>query len=82
MTDINLNKLQEVFRKVFSQPALIINPGTTANDIRMWDSLTHIELIAETEQQFGIEFSLDEVMAFNCVGDMMDCIAKKQSSGY
>ena len=78
MSDVVLNKVQEVFRKVFKQPELIIQAATKASDTNMWDSLTHIQLITEIEQEFKLEFSLDEVMNFTCVGDIIDCISKKQ----
>jgi len=72
------DKVQEVFRKVFQRPMLKIEPHTTARDISLWDSLTHMELIAEIEKTCSIQFSLDEVMSFKCVGDMIKCIDKKQ----
>ena len=69
-------QLQKVFRKVFMDEKLTIGPGTTAKDIKMWDSLTHLELIAAVEEEFGIKFTFSEVMQFNNVGDMMDVIRK------
>lgn len=81
MEDLLLNNLQEVFRKVFAQPGLIINRSTTAENVFMWDSLTHLELIAEVEAAFGIEFSFDEVVNFSNVGQLADCIMKKQNKG-
>jgi acyl carrier protein len=73
----NTVKLQEVFRKVFGNNDLIIHPETTARDIRMWDSLTHLELIASVEEAFNISFTFNEVMQFNKVGDMLELIGKK-----
>ena len=70
------NKLQEVFRKVFEDPQLFITENTTADNITMWDSLTHMELIAEVENAFAIQFTLNEVMDFNTVGDMVKAIEK------
>jgi len=73
----NTEKLQNVFRKVFDNNDLIIHSDTTAKDIKMWDSLTHLELIASVEEAFNISFTFNEVMQFNKVGDMLDLIAKK-----
>jgi acyl carrier protein len=81
MEDLTLNKLQEVLRKVFAQPGLIIDRRTTADNVFMWDSLTHLELIAEVEIAFGIEFSFDEVVSFSNVGQLLDCILRKQNKG-
>lgn len=68
------DQLQQVFRKVFGDEQLIITPATSAKDIKMWDSLTHLELIVSVEQQFGIQFSFTDVMQFDTVGDMMSAI--------
>lgn len=72
-----LEQLQQVFRKVFQQKDLIITTNTSAKDIKMWDSLTHLELISAIEDEFNIQFLFSEVMEFNTVGDMIDVIKKK-----
>ncbi|MDF2438059.1 MAG: putative acyl carrier protein [Bacteroidota bacterium] len=70
-------RLQEVFRKVFGNDKLVITESTSAKDIKMWDSLTHLELITAVETEFNIRFSFTEVMEFNTVGDMMHAIREK-----
>ena len=72
-----LEQLQNVFRKVFQNGSLVIHASTSAKDIKMWDSLTHLELIDSVETEFKIKFSFDEVMQFNTVGDMMNAIETK-----
>lgn len=72
-----LEQLQNVFRVVFQNETLIIQASTSAKDIKMWDSLMHLELIAAVESAFKIEFSFNEVMSFKDVGDMMNAIEKK-----
>ena len=73
-----LERLQMVFRNVFGNQELVIHYTTSAKDIKMWDSLTHIELIAHVEDEFDVKFSFNEVMQFNTVGDMLDVIEKKK----
>ena len=73
-----LEQLQEIFRKVFGNPHLIITPSTSAKDIKLWDSLMHIELIAAVEEAFSINFSFNEVMEFNNVDDLLRVIEKKK----
>lgn len=71
------DRLQTVFREVFDDPQLVIQSTTTADDIRAWDSLTHLELIASVEEEFKVKFSFEEVMHFHTVGDLFHCITKK-----
>ena len=72
-----LEQLQNVFRAVFQDGSLIISETTTAKNIKMWDSLMHLELIAAVETAFKVEFSFNEVMSFNDVGDIMKVIEQK-----
>jgi len=46
----------------------------------MWDSLTHLQLIAEIESEFKIKFTFEEVMMFNSVADILSTIEKKTES--
>lgn len=72
-------ELQEVFRKVFENSALIITDVSTAADINGWDSLTHMHLLHNIEEHFGIRFSFNEVSSFENVGDMLKAIEKKKN---
>jgi len=72
-----LDQLQQVFRVVFKDEGLVISSNTSAKDLKMWDSLTHLELIASIEEIFNIKFSFSEVMQFNTVGDMITVLKKK-----
>ena len=69
-----LERLQKVFRRVFDNDKLVINPQTSAKDIKMWDSISHMELISEVEAEFKIVFSFDQVIEFNNAGDMLTVI--------
>ena len=71
-----MDKLTEVFRGVFDDNDIAINDQTTANDIEDWDSLAHLQLISETEEAFGIHFSLGEINNFANVGELVDSIEK------
>ncbi len=73
-----LEQLQNVFRTVFQDDNLIISETITANDIKMWDSLMHLELIASIESEFNIVFSFNEVMGLNNVGDLLHLIQTKK----
>lgn len=67
-------KLNEVFRDVFDDEEIVVNDATTSSDIEDWDSLEHINLIAAVEQEFGMKFSMGQVVTMKNVGEMMDII--------
>ena len=67
-------KLNEVFRDVFDDEEIVVNDTTTSEDIEEWDSLEHINLIAAVEQEFGVKFSMGQVVTMKNVGEMADII--------
>lgn len=68
-------KLNEVFSDVFDED-ITVTGETTSSDIEDWDSLTHITLISEVEDAFGIKFSMKDVLGMKNVGEMADIIEK------
>lgn len=68
-------KLNEVFSDVFDEE-ITVTPETTSSDIEEWDSLTHITLISEVEEAFGVKFSMKDVLGMKNVGEMADIIEK------
>lgn len=71
------DKLTPLFRSIFSDPTLELNPGMTANDVENWDSLTHMLMINEVETQFGIKFKLKDLNKMKRVGDLVAMIECK-----
>ena len=67
-------RLNEVFQDVFDDDSITVNPETTSEDIEDWDSLEHINLVAAVEQEFGIKFTMAQVVGMKNVGEMVDII--------
>ena len=70
-------RLNKVFRDVFDDDSIVVNPKTTADDIDDWDSLEHINLIAAVEKEFGIKFRMGEVSTMKDVGEMVEIIMSR-----
>tara|TARA_B110000971_G_C19991998_1_gene492403 strand:+ start:746 stop:985 length:240 start_codon:yes stop_codon:yes gene_type:complete len=71
-----LKKINEVFIDVLEEE-ISVKEGHTSNDIDGWDSLTHIMLVVETEKKFNIKFLSSEIISWENVGKMIDCIEEK-----
>ncbi len=70
-------KLNGVFCEVFDDEDIVIGEATTAEDIEDWDSLEHITLVAAVEAEFGVKFSMGQVVTLKNVGEMVDLILSK-----
>lgn len=72
MTKKEINdKLDGVFQEVFDDESLHVGDNTTAAEVDGWDSLTHIVLMSEIEDTFGIKFSMRDITTLKNVGELI-----------
>ena len=74
--EICYERLNKIFAEVFDNQALTVDDNTVAQDIDGWDSLTHMELVAAIEEEFGIEFEMKELQELSNVGRLVDVIMR------
>ena len=70
-------ELNEIFMDVLDLDEVELSDATSADDIDEWDSLSHIQLIVAIEKTFKIKFTSKEIMSWQNVGEMVDCIMAK-----
>lgn len=76
-TDEIRSVLRGVFSEVFDDEDLAFSDGLGREQVRSWDSLGHIRLIAATEEAFDVRFTIEEIESFTSVGRMVECIAAR-----
>ena len=72
-----LEKVNDIFKRIFENDNLSIDMTTTADDVEEWDSLNHTLMIVEVEKFFNLKFKLKEVLGFQNVGDMVNTIVTR-----
>ena len=70
-------QLTEIFRRVLGVKDLTLSDDMTADDVDTWDSLSHMLLITEIEDQFNIKFRLRELNKMKNIGALIDILAGK-----
>lgn len=70
--------LQEIFRDIFDDDDIVLQPETSAADIPEWDSFNHVNIIVASEMKFGIKFLAAELDDLKNVGDFVALVQKKQ----
>jgi acyl carrier protein len=84
MVDVR-ERLQENFREVFDDPAIVLRDDMTAADVDGWDSLAHINLIIAVERGFKIKFATAEISRMKepgeNVGSFLRLIERKLAKG-
>jgi acyl carrier protein len=74
------DRVQEVARQVFGDDDLLLTDATAAADVPEWDSLAHVNFIYGLEEAFGVEFSEDELIGFENVGELKGMLRQKIGS--
>lgn len=75
-----IEKLQDIFRDIFDDDNIILFDEMTSEDVEDWDSLSHINLIADIEACFGITFITEEIVETKNVGEFINIIQTKLES--
>ncbi len=55
----------------------LLSETSKAEEFATWDSLSHWDMISALEDSYQIEFTLDEVSDFTCLGDIMTALRSK-----
>lgn len=71
------NKLNEIFEDVLDLEGVELTDASSADDYDEWDSLANIQLVIAIQKAFNVKFNSAEILTWNNVGDMVNCILAK-----
>ncbi len=69
-----MSDLLGVIASVIRVPAEELGDDTCMQDVAAWDSLAHMELIAEIENRYGVELDADEIVSMTRVGRIREVL--------
>jgi acyl carrier protein len=76
-----MERVTQIVSDVLGLPDLKLTDQSTARDVQGWDSLTHVQIIIDVENEYGFQFSFSEAAQLENVGQFVDAIyAKTQAN--
>lgn len=72
----NEQKLKKVFRTALEIEENLIEDTLTYNEIPQWDSIAHMTLVAEIEDQFDIMLDTDDVLDMSSFAKSKEILKK------
>ena len=77
MEEIIEDRIKEAMSAVFNVPADEINDESSPNNIQLWDSLKHIQLVITLEEEFGITLEDEESVEMLNYSSIKHILAEK-----
>ncbi len=78
--DDRLERIERIVRDLFDEYQGPVTRALDAAQVAQWDSLSNIQFVVLTEQEFGIRFTSAEVRSFRNLGELLDAVARKQQA--
>tara|TARA_B110000238_G_C15886843_1_gene335951 strand:+ start:197 stop:421 length:225 start_codon:yes stop_codon:yes gene_type:complete len=70
-------KVLEVMSKTFNIDVLLLSKKTSKKDLSQWDSMSHLNLIVDIENEFNISFSNEEMVTIFDFKSLLKIIKNK-----
>ena len=75
---IEIENIFTVFRLSLDlDPNYELLPNSSYQEVRGWDSLGHMRLIAGLEDEFDIEFEIEEIIDLNTIQKIFELVNSK-----
>ncbi len=76
MTDAD-GRLTDILAKVLLLETDEVSDDLRRKDYEPWDSMAHLVLISEVENEFGVTFEDEEIVEIWTVKDLREAVARK-----
>ena len=71
-------KLEKVFKDVFNN-TVAFSDELKREDVKLWDSLRHVQLLIAIEGEFGVRFDGSDATKMNSISDIIEVIKEKHT---
>jgi acyl carrier protein len=75
--EISLKQLSEIFSSAFEEK-VELNMESGKENLKQWDSLKHLHLILELEEQLNVRFNTEEIERMTNVEQIISVLKQKE----
>lgn len=72
----NLEKYNQIFMEIFGVEEAELNDGFTFQDVDAWDSMTHMTLISELEENFDVMYETEDIIHYGSYKNGIEILKK------
>ena len=72
-----VDDLGKIFEETFAYDTRRFSAATVPDDVKKWDSIGHMNMVATMEEKFGLQFEVDEIMEMIDVKKILEILASK-----
>lgn len=72
-----IQNLNRIFEDIIDEGPVLLTETSTSRDVDGWDSLSNIQLVVAIEKNYNIRFTSEEILNWENVGAMIDCMLTK-----
>lgn len=72
-----MEKFNKIIAELFQIDEDKISDDIKYQEAEKWDSLAHLELISKLEENFNVEFNMDEIVAMETIGKIKKILSSK-----
>lgn len=70
-------KLEYLISEILHIPEDKVTDDLTMSEVETWDLLEHMNMVASLEQSFGVEYTFDEIVHMQSVGEIKRVLRSK-----
>jgi acyl carrier protein len=74
------NKIKNIMASVFEMPIENLQDSFSQHDIENWDSLHHLNLVIELENEFNISLEPEEIGEMNSFEKIVELVKSKTNN--
>jgi acyl carrier protein len=81
MSDPIERRVLDVVAHIFRVPRKSVSMESSPKTISTWDSLQQVHLILALEEEFGVQFDVDQIALMRSVGPIVALVRERAGTG-